>query len=93
MLYQKPSLNKPPQNFFTMILFFLCLLPMHALHAQQIDILLKGGHVIDPKNKIDTQMDIGIAGSKIYEVSPNIPANDAKRIIDVTGLYVNPRTY
>ena len=28
--------------------------------SQEIDILLKGGHVIDPKNNIDSQMDVAI---------------------------------
>jgi dihydroorotase len=60
------------------------------LHAQQIDILLKGGHVIDPKNKIDSQMDVAIAGSKIFQVAPNIAANNAKKVIDVSGMYVTP---
>ena len=34
-------------------------------HAQEIEILLKGGHVIDPKNKIDAPMDVAIANGKI----------------------------
>lgn len=90
MLYQKDLLNKQPGIFFTVILFLLCLLPVDVLHAQQIDILLKGGHVIDPKNKIDSQMDVAIAGSKIFQVAPNIPANNAKKVIDVSGMYVTP---
>lgn len=89
MLYQKISLNKLPGNVFTIVLFFLCLLPKHTF-PQQIDILLKGGHVIDPKNKIDTQMDIAITGAKIFQVAQNIPANNAKNVIDVKGLYVTP---
>ncbi len=90
MLYQKALLNKPPGNIFTIILFFLCLLHIHALHAQQIDILLKGGHVIDPKNKIDAKMDVAIADGKIFQVAQNIPPNNAKNVIDVSGLYVTP---
>ena len=49
------------------------------LHAQQIDILLKGGHVIDPKNKIDEQMDVAIANGKIFQVAKNIPAQQCKK--------------
>ena len=30
--------------------------------AQTYDIVLKGGHVIDPKNKIDAVMDLAIKG-------------------------------
>lgn len=61
-----------------------------SLSAQEIDILLKGGHVIDPKNGIDAVMDVGIADRKIHQVAANIPANQAKQVIDVTGLYVTP---
>src|ERR1051325_8168578 len=60
------------------------------LHAQQIDILLKGGHVIDPKNKIDEQMDVAITNGKIFQVAKNIPPQQSKKVIDVTGLYVTP---
>src|SRR5687767_10153065 len=30
-------------------------------HAQEIDLLLKNGHVIDPANNINARLDIGIA--------------------------------
>jgi len=58
--------------------------------SQTIDILLKGGHVIDPKNSIDGKMDVAIADGKIVQVSTDIPVKNAKRAIDVTGLYVTP---
>lgn len=58
--------------------------------AQEIDILLKGGHVIDPKNNINSKMDVAIIGGKISKVAANIPANTAKKTIDVSGLYVTP---
>jgi dihydroorotase len=58
--------------------------------AQTIDILLKGGHVIDPKNSIDGKMDVAIGDGKIVQVSKDIPVKNAKRVIDVTGLYVTP---
>ncbi len=54
------------------------------------DILLKGGHVIDPVNNINSKMDVAITGSKIALVERNIPAREAKRTIDVSGLYVTP---
>ncbi len=61
-----------------------------ALHAQPYDLLLKNGHVIDPKNHLDAQQDVAIAAGKIAEVSPNIPAARAKKVIDLHGLYVTP---
>jgi dihydroorotase len=60
------------------------------VEAQTIDILLKGGHVIDPKNKIDSKMDVAIADGKIVKVAANIPTTGAKKVVDVTGLYVTP---
>src|ERR1035437_1680219 len=68
---------------------FLFLIPT-ITKAQGIDILLKGGHVIDPKNKIDSKMDVAIVAGKIFKVAANIPANSAKKVVDVTGLYVTP---
>lgn len=73
------------------ILFFnVCLFSASLLHAQEIDILLKGGHVIDPKNNIDSKMDVAISGGKILKVEPNISANAAKRVVNVSNLYVTP---
>ncbi len=64
--------------------------PVQTGQAQNIDILLKGGHVIDAKNKMDSRMDVAITDGKILEVSPNISATNAKKVIDVTGFYVAP---
>src|SRR3977135_1149168 len=60
-----------------------------AVHGQAIDILIKNGHVIDPKNNIDAIMDVAIRDKKILEVSPKI-TREAKKVIDATGLYVSP---
>ena len=46
--------------------FYSAFFAVNILHAQQIDILFKGGHVIDPKNKIDGQMDVAITNGKIF---------------------------
>ena len=32
------------------------------------DLLLKGGHVIDPRNKLDQVMDVAITGDRIARV-------------------------
>ena len=52
--------------------------------------LIKGGHVIDPKNGRDGVMDVAIADGKIAEVAPSIDAAKARRIVDAAGLYVVP---
>jgi dihydroorotase len=58
--------------------------------APQYDLLLKNGHVVDPKNAIDRIMDVAIAGGKIARVAANIDAAEARKTVDVTGLYVTP---
>jgi len=70
---------------------FVCLISVYTLHAQQIDILLKGGHVIDPKNKIDSKMDVAITNGNIFQVASNIPVANAKKVVNVSGLYITPR--
>jgi dihydroorotase len=68
-----------------------CLALASALCAQPAyDLLLKGGHVIDPKNKLSRVMDVAVAGGKIVRVAANIPAAEAKKTVDVSGLYVTP---
>jgi dihydroorotase len=55
------------------------------------DTLLKGGHVIDLANHINSNnMDVAVTDGKIAAVGRNIPAADAKETIDVSGLYVTP---
>ncbi len=54
------------------------------------DLLLKGGHVIDAKNKIDGLRDVGIKDGKIAAVGEHLEAKDALKIVDVHGFYVTP---
>ncbi|MCD6520582.1 MAG: amidohydrolase/deacetylase family metallohydrolase [Anaerolineae bacterium] len=57
---------------------------------EQFDILLKGGHVIDPKNNLSKKLDVAISQGKIAAVAENIPASKAQKVIDLSGLYVVP---
>ncbi len=57
---------------------------------KQYDLLLKGGHVIDAKNKIDAIRDVAIKDGKIARVAVGIPASSAIKTVNVTGLYVTP---
>jgi len=72
------------------IIFFFLLLFTTVAHAQTYDILIKGGHVIDPKNSINAVMDVAILGGKIAQVAKNIAASSGKEVIDATGLYITP---
>lgn len=60
------------------------------LFPQQYDVLLKGGHVIDPRNGIDRRIDIAIAGGRIAAVSAQIDSASARLTISLPGLYVTP---
>ena len=75
---------------FLFLIFSFTLTPLPAQQYQEIDLLLKGGHVIDPKNNIDAVMDVAIAEGKILKVAQNIPVTNASRVVDVNGLYVVP---
>jgi dihydroorotase len=63
-----------------------------VLFAQgpRYDLLLKGGHVIDPANHIDEVRDVAIFLGKIAAVEKNIPADQAGKVVDVSKLYVTP---
>lgn len=73
-----------------LVLLLVMLVSLSGLHAQKLDLLLKGGHLIDPKDGIDGRMDVGIADGKIAEVAKNIPEKGAKKVINISGLYVTP---
>ena len=76
---------------FTLILFStLFTFQANAQQSPAVDLLLKGGHVIDPVNNIDAVMDVAIAEGKILRVAQNIPSTNARRVVDVKGLYVTP---
>lgn len=74
----------------TVFLLFSVLIFSVLSGAQSYDLLLKGGHVIDPANGIDKVMDVAVTGSKIAAVAAGIPAAKAKKVVDVSGLYVTP---
>ena len=73
------------------ILFLSCLIALLSMTGlcQTLDLLIKNGHVIDPKNNIDGVMDVAIQGNKIVQVGRNI-SQSAKKVVDATGLYVTP---
>lgn len=62
----------------------------HTLGAQEYDLLIKNGHLIDPKNQLDQAMDVAVRDGKIAEVSEDISNEKAKKVIDATGLVIVP---
>ncbi len=86
MLLKKPFITTVAVRSIFAFLFFVPI----TLYAQQYDLLIKNGHVIDPKNNIDRIKDIAVANGKIAKVDNDIPAAQSKKTIDATGLYVVP---
>jgi dihydroorotase len=58
--------------------------------APHYDLLLKGGHVIDPANQIDEVRDVAVFQGKIAAVEKTIPVDQAAKVVDVSKLYVTP---
>jgi dihydroorotase len=61
-----------------------------SAHAQQFDLVLRNGHVLDPKNNLDAQRDVAIRDGKIAAIEPSIPPSAAKKSVDISGLYLTP---
>ncbi len=54
------------------------------------DLLLTGGHVMDPANHVDGVMDVAIKDGRIARVAKGLKPADAIKTIDARGLYVTP---
>ena len=59
------------------------------LHAQQLDLVIRNGSVLDGSGSPAVHADIGILGDRIVLIEPHI-TGPAKRTIDATGLIVTP---
>ena len=69
---------------------FCLLIFAQAAMGQQYNIVIKDGHVIDPKNNIDAIMDVAITDGKIALVAKSIDAKQAIQVVNAKGLYVVP---
>ena len=69
----------------------LCLFTLAgATFAADYDLLLRGGHVVDGKNKLNAVRDVAIKDGKIAAVAEKIDPARATRTVDASGLYVAP---
>lgn len=68
----------------------ICSRAQSIVPAPRYDLLLKGGHVIDPANHIDEVRDVAVVQGKIAAVEKDIPAEQAGKVVDVSKLYVTP---
>jgi predicted amidohydrolase len=54
---------------------------------KKLDLLIRGGHVVDPSRGIDGEMNIGVRGGVIVPVEAG---DEGLRDVDASGLYVTP---
>jgi dihydroorotase len=88
-----PRRKEEPERMTRSTLAVLVLLaaagPVRAAEPRY-DLLLRGGHVIDPKNSLSAVRDVAILDGKVAAVAPKIDPAQAFKTVDVTGLYVTP---
>jgi dihydroorotase len=72
------------------VFLFLLFFQLQFVFAQSFEILIKGGHVIDPKNNISEILDIAISHGRIISIAKVIDAKNAHQVIDAGGMYVVP---
>ena len=72
------------------LIFFSCLLAFSTTiaAAQQYDLVLEGGRVLDPETGLDAVRNVGIRDGKIVRVSSD--AMNGRRMIHADGLVVAP---
>src|SRR4051794_19241941 len=71
-------------------LFVATLTALPASSQEIYDLILKGGHVIDPKNNRNERLDIAITAGKVQKIAKAIPTAHGRRVVDVSDYYVTP---
>src|SRR5258706_12741700 len=56
----------------------------------KFDLVIKGGDVLDPSQRLRGRRDIGIRFGMIDALEDNIPSERAQRVIEATGSLVTP---
>lgn len=72
------------------LIIILSLAMAGIIKAQTYNIVIKGGHVIDPKNKINEVMDVAVKDGVIAKVAKNIDAKEGIQVVNAQGFYVTP---
>jgi dihydroorotase len=80
----------PIQTKYLAVTICSLLLVSAASAQQKYDLLLKGGHFIDPKNNVNAVRDVAIADGRVAAVAERIDPAEAFKVVDVAGLYVTP---
>src|SRR5215471_10529737 len=64
--------------------------PIGANFVMTYDLILRGGRVIDPSQKLDAVTDVAFTGGKVARVGAKLEAGPNTAVRDVTGLIVTP---
>jgi dihydroorotase len=67
----------------------LLLIGVQTVFAQKYDLLIQGGHVIDPASGINAIMDVAISNGNIARVAVSIK-DSAEKVIVAKGMYIAP---
>jgi N-acyl-D-aspartate/D-glutamate deacylase len=72
------------------LIFFLLLLPISSsiVSAQQFDLVLEGGRVMDPETGVDAVRNVGMRDGRIVRISSQ--ALSGRRVVHAAGLVVAP---
>ena len=58
--------------------------------GEKARLILKGGRIIDPKNKIDKVADLAMQAGTVSEIADEIQSNSEEKVIDCSDLIVMP---
>lgn len=81
------------RQIFALVFINTCLLisgSLVSVQAQTYDIILKNGHVIDPRNGINELVDVAVKDGVIARVARDIPTTEASLVVNATGLFITP---
>ena len=78
------------KHLFIFALLFSVCFSVQAQSPKPYNIVIKGGHVIDPKNNINTVMDVAIKDGKVAMLAKNIDASEGVQVVNAKGMYVTP---
>ncbi len=74
----------------SILLFSIIIFTSGSVQSQPYDLIIKGGHLIDPRNNINSLMDLAVTDGKIVRVAKNMDAAGAGKVVDARAMYVTP---
>src|SRR5580698_6348140 len=63
---------------------------LHSEKPMAFDLVLRGGRVVDPSQKLDAVTDVAFAGGKVAMIGKALKVDPATDVRDVSGYIVTP---